>query len=106
VVRLWDNRENVVDNHAACLSVRLYASTPLVVVVEIFSEDLSRTSVVETADEIVHRVLERMCPHLAQCRNRLEAVARESQMLCGRGRSVPDGGEVTVCRRREVGLRG
>ena len=100
VVRLWGNRANAVDSHAACLSVHLYASTPPVAVVEIFLEDLSRTSVVETTDEIGHHVLERTCPHLVQCRNRLEAVVHESQTLCGHFLHVLTGGEVTVCRRR------
>lgn len=57
-------------------------------------------SVVGMADEIVHRVLERRCPHLVQCRNRLEVVARARQTLYARGQSVPGGGEATVCRRR------
>jgi len=100
VVRLWDNRENAVDNHAACLSVRLYVSTPLVAVAGSFSEDLSRTLVVATVDEIVHRVWGHMCPRLVQRTNRPEAVDRARKMLCGRGQSVLDGGEVTACRRR------
>ena len=100
VVRLWGNRANATDSHAACLSAHLYASTPPVVAVGIFSEDLSRTLVVETPDEIVHHVSEHTCPHLVEHRNRLEAVAHESQMPCGHVQGVLAGGEVTVCRRR------
>lgn len=99
-VHLWDNPENVVGNRVACLSSRLYASNPLAVVVVTFLEDLSGTLVVEMADEIVRRALERMCPHLVGCMNRLEVVVRAGRMLYGHGRSVLAGGEVSVCRRR------
>ena len=100
MVRPWGSRENVGDNRAACLSARPYASIPLYGVVDLFSEGLSRTLVVEMVDEIVHRVLERRCPRLVQCRNRPAAVAHARKMLSVRGRSVLDGGEMTVCRLR------
>ena len=91
VVRPWGNREYVGDNRAACLSVRPFASIPLVEVVDLSSEGLSRTLVVEMGDEGVHRVLERTCPRLAQCRNQPAAAAHARKMLFVRGRSVPDG---------------
>ena len=100
VVRPWGNLECVGDNRAACLSVRPYVSILPVEVVDLFSEGLSRTLGVETADEIAHRVLERTCPRLAQCRNRPVAAAHAKKTLSVRGRSVLDGGEVTVCRLR------
>lgn len=100
VVRPWGTRENVGDSRAARLSVRPYASIPLVEVVDLFSEGLSRTLVAEMADEIVHRVSERTCPRPALCRNQPVAVAHARKMPSVRGRSVLDGGEMTVCRLR------
>lgn len=99
-VHLWGSPENAAGNRVACLLSRLDASNPLVAVAVIFSEDLSGTLMTEMVDEIVHRVSERMCPHLVGCRNRLEVVARAGQMLYGHGRSVLAGGEVSVFRRR------
>jgi hypothetical protein len=100
VARPWSNREHEADSHAACLLVRLYASTPLVVVVGLFLAGLSRTLAVGTIDEVVHRVLERTCPRLVQRRNRLVVVAHGRKMPYGHGQSVLDGGEMTVCHRR------
>ena len=100
VVLPWDSREYAGDNRAAYLTVRPYASIPLVEMVDLFSEGLSRTLVVEMADGIVRRVLERRCLRLAQCRNRPAAVAHARKMLSVRGQSVPDDGEMTVCRLR------
>ena len=100
VVRLWGNRENAADIHAACLLALPCASSPHVVVAGISLEEISRSSVAEMADEVVHPVLERTCPHLVQCRNRLEVVGRAKQTLCGRDQGVLDGGEMPVCRRR------
>lgn len=55
---------------------------------------------VEMVYEIVHHVLERMCPYLVECRNRLEVVARVRRTVCGHGRSVLVDEEVSVYRRR------
>jgi len=71
VVHPWGNHENAAGNRVTCPLVRLCASIPLVVVGGLFLEDLSRTLVVETTDEIVPRVLERTCPHLVRCRSLL-----------------------------------
>ena len=99
VVHPWGDRENAGDNHVACLLVRPCVSIPLAAVVGLSWADPSRI-LVETVDEIVHRVLERRCPHLAECRNLQEAVAHARKMLCGRGQNVLDGGKVTVYRCR------
>ena len=100
MVRLWDNHENVVGGHVACLLVHPFVSIHLVVEVGSFLKAPSMTAAGEKVDEIFRRVLERRCPQLGQRMNRLKAVVPGRKMLCGH---CLNDGEVTVCHCRPVG---